>query len=372
MPPQTQLPPLHRSSVPVQVFPSTCETRSGPHWATVVELEQTFWPPDDTSSQRESIGWQVPTRLSQRVEPPQVWLRVQIPWLQMSVTACAFPLQASLPSDEHAQPRTPIAPVPFATQGSLLPSRAPSSTAPPRPPAPAAPPAPRAPAAPAAASAFPAPPSLPISSALPAGHCRQRESGEHRAAERPPWSHRVPPPSTRMIVDMVPVIQQEARRRRAAAPRSRASSKRCADLRYNDAVVYGRVRKPEPLARRVHTILRRCGRGKSHWLFFWHWPACDRRRPTRPETRRRLTIRTPSIWPSAATTRQLCKSSTPPTSLAHNSPCSTISGPNEELDWLAPHVTPQAPAYLKKMRERADTILFGRVNCHGYLGYWPR
>ena len=81
---------------------------------------------------------------------------------------------------------------------------------------------------------------------------------------------------------------------------------------------------------------------------------------------------TPSIWPSAATTRQLCKSSTPPTSLAHTFVLYNIRTGTRSSDWLAPYVTPQAPAYLKKMRERADTILFGRVNCHGYLGYWPR
>jgi dihydrofolate reductase len=48
------------------------------------------------------------------------------------------------------------------------------------------------------------------------------------------------------------------------------------------------------------------------------------------------------------------------------------SGPNEQLDWLAPHVTPQAQAYFRKMRERADTILVGRVNYEGFLGYWPQ
>ena len=48
------------------------------------------------------------------------------------------------------------------------------------------------------------------------------------------------------------------------------------------------------------------------------------------------------------------------------------SGPNEQLDWLAPHVTAQAQAYFKKMRERADTVLVGRVNYEGFLGYWPK
>lgn len=48
------------------------------------------------------------------------------------------------------------------------------------------------------------------------------------------------------------------------------------------------------------------------------------------------------------------------------------SGPSEQLDWLAPHVTPQANAYFKKMRERSDTILVGRVNYEGFQSYWPR
>jgi hypothetical protein len=48
------------------------------------------------------------------------------------------------------------------------------------------------------------------------------------------------------------------------------------------------------------------------------------------------------------------------------------SGPDEQLDWLAPHITPQAHAYFKKMRERSDTILVGRINYEGFLGYWPK
>jgi dihydrofolate reductase len=47
------------------------------------------------------------------------------------------------------------------------------------------------------------------------------------------------------------------------------------------------------------------------------------------------------------------------------------SGPNEQLDWLVPHVTPQAQAYFRKMRQSADTILVGRVNYEGFFGYWP-
>jgi len=48
------------------------------------------------------------------------------------------------------------------------------------------------------------------------------------------------------------------------------------------------------------------------------------------------------------------------------------SGPNEQLDWLAPHITPQAHAYFKKIRERSDTVLVGRVNYEVYLAYWPK
>jgi dihydrofolate reductase len=47
------------------------------------------------------------------------------------------------------------------------------------------------------------------------------------------------------------------------------------------------------------------------------------------------------------------------------------SGPNEQLDWLAPHITPESKAYFKRMRERCDTILVGRVNYEGFLEYWP-
>jgi dihydrofolate reductase len=48
------------------------------------------------------------------------------------------------------------------------------------------------------------------------------------------------------------------------------------------------------------------------------------------------------------------------------------SGPDEQLDWLAPHITPQAHAYFRKLRERSDTILVGRVNYEGYVSYWPK
>ena len=48
------------------------------------------------------------------------------------------------------------------------------------------------------------------------------------------------------------------------------------------------------------------------------------------------------------------------------------SGPNEQLDWLAPHITPQANAYFKPKRDRSDTILVGRVNYEGFFAYWPK
>ena len=48
------------------------------------------------------------------------------------------------------------------------------------------------------------------------------------------------------------------------------------------------------------------------------------------------------------------------------------SGENEALDWLVPHATqPEAHEYFERLRERADTILLGRVNYEGFLGYWP-
>jgi dihydrofolate reductase len=49
------------------------------------------------------------------------------------------------------------------------------------------------------------------------------------------------------------------------------------------------------------------------------------------------------------------------------------SGPNERLDWLVPHATtPEAEAIYRRLRERCDTVLVGRVNYEGYLGYWPK
>lgn len=48
------------------------------------------------------------------------------------------------------------------------------------------------------------------------------------------------------------------------------------------------------------------------------------------------------------------------------------SGENERLDWLVPHATqPKAQEFFRRLRERADTILVGRVNYEGFFGYWP-
>jgi dihydrofolate reductase len=49
------------------------------------------------------------------------------------------------------------------------------------------------------------------------------------------------------------------------------------------------------------------------------------------------------------------------------------SGENERLDWLVPHATRPVPQQVfRRLRERASTILLGRVNYQGYLHYWPR
>ena len=48
------------------------------------------------------------------------------------------------------------------------------------------------------------------------------------------------------------------------------------------------------------------------------------------------------------------------------------SGENEQLDWLVPHATtPEGHEIFSRLRERADTILVGRVNYEGFAGYWP-
>lgn len=49
------------------------------------------------------------------------------------------------------------------------------------------------------------------------------------------------------------------------------------------------------------------------------------------------------------------------------------SGVNEQLDWLVPYVTaPEGMAIFRRLRERSDMILLGRVNYEGFFGYWPR
>jgi dihydrofolate reductase len=49
------------------------------------------------------------------------------------------------------------------------------------------------------------------------------------------------------------------------------------------------------------------------------------------------------------------------------------SGVNEQLDWLVPHATrPEGHAIFTRLRERCDTVLLGRVNYEGFVGYWPK
>jgi len=49
------------------------------------------------------------------------------------------------------------------------------------------------------------------------------------------------------------------------------------------------------------------------------------------------------------------------------------SGANEQLDWLVPHATrPESEPIFRRLRERCDTVLLGRVNYEGFLGYWPK
>lgn len=49
------------------------------------------------------------------------------------------------------------------------------------------------------------------------------------------------------------------------------------------------------------------------------------------------------------------------------------SAPNERLDWLVPHATqPEADAIYRRLRERCDTVLVGRLNYEGFHGYWPK
>jgi dihydrofolate reductase len=49
------------------------------------------------------------------------------------------------------------------------------------------------------------------------------------------------------------------------------------------------------------------------------------------------------------------------------------SGANEQLDWLVPHATrPESEPIFRRLRERSDTVLVGRVNYEGFFGYWPK
>ena len=49
------------------------------------------------------------------------------------------------------------------------------------------------------------------------------------------------------------------------------------------------------------------------------------------------------------------------------------SGVNEQLDWLVPHATrPESEPIFRRLRERCDTVLLGRVNYEGFHGYWPQ
>jgi dihydrofolate reductase len=48
------------------------------------------------------------------------------------------------------------------------------------------------------------------------------------------------------------------------------------------------------------------------------------------------------------------------------------AGENERLDWLVPHATmPEGFELHRRLRERSDTILLGRVNYEGFFGHWP-
>src|SRR4051812_14801735 len=103
------------------------------------------------------MGWHVPfdapALLSQTLPAMHVSLCVQVPPLQIRVTACAFPLQASVPAAVHGQPSTATAPVPMARHASPPPV--------PPPPLPFMPPLPVMPAPPARPALPPLPASPP-------------------------------------------------------------------------------------------------------------------------------------------------------------------------------------------------------------------
>lgn len=51
-----------------------------------------------------------------------------------------------------------------------------------------------------------------------------------------------------------------------------------------------------------------------------------------------------------------------------------INGPEGEFDmgWVVPHATsPTANAHFERVRAATGTVLLGRKNHDGYLGYWP-
>jgi hypothetical protein len=118
--PPTHAPPEH--VCPVHVAPGVVETRSGPHFATVVLSLQTFWP-GLALAHSGSIGmhrpWLAPGVLSQFCPESHVWLMAQTPALQTSVSFCALPLHASSPGEVHGHPRSPTAPVPALTEHGL-------------------------------------------------------------------------------------------------------------------------------------------------------------------------------------------------------------------------------------------------------------
>jgi hypothetical protein len=114
-------PPTHACWVHVETGES--DTRSGPHRTAVVGLLHTAWPGlalEQGGSTAWQVPWLTPTALSQSSPELHVWLYAHTPPLQRSVTFCALPLHASVPSLEHGQPSFPTAPVPRGAQASGL------------------------------------------------------------------------------------------------------------------------------------------------------------------------------------------------------------------------------------------------------------
>lgn len=94
-------------------------TRSRPHVTTLVALLHTVCP-GPASAHRGSIvaqiPWFVPVSVLQFCPTGHVWLSAHVPLLQMRPTFCALPLHASVPGEEHGQPRVATAPVPLPVQ----------------------------------------------------------------------------------------------------------------------------------------------------------------------------------------------------------------------------------------------------------------